>query len=138
MKVIDIISKLILSSKAKQKLSKENSNYLLSVLALAALPSKIFADNKIPEKVEIKGYLIDVAKLAKESGIEVSDIEELVITLSNPSYGQLIYLGNGIYQFIPSSGILEISFTITNADASQSSIVSLSLEQVPPFDGATI
>ena len=74
MKVIDIISKLILSSKAKQKLSKENSNYLLSVLALAALPSKIFADNKTPEKVEIKGYLIDVATLAKKAGIEVCHI----------------------------------------------------------------
>jgi len=138
MKVIDIISKLILSSKAKQKLSKENSNYLLSVLALAALPSKIFADNKTPEKVEIKGYLIDVATLAKKAGIEVSDIEELVIALADPSYGQLIYLGNGIYQFIPSSGILEISLTITSADASQSNVVSLSLEQALPLDGGTI
>jgi len=139
MKVIDTLSKLIVSSKTKQKLSKEKNNYLLSVLALAALPDKIFADNKTPEKIEIKGYLIDVSKLAKDAGIEVSDIEELVIALADPSYGQLIYLGNGIYQFIPSSsGILEISFTITNADASQSNIVSLSLEEILPLDGGTI
>ena len=138
MKVIEIISKLILSSKAKHKLPKEKSNYLLYVLALAALPGKIFADNKTPEKVEIKGYLIDVATLAKEAGIEVSDIEELVIAIADPSLGQLIYLGNGIYQFIPSSGISEISFTITNADASQSNIVSLSFEEALPLDGGTI
>ena len=96
MKVIETLSKLITSSKTKQKLSKEKNNYLLSVLALAALPDKIFAENEIPEKIEIKGYLIDVAKLAEEAGIEVSAIEELVIALADPSLGELIYLGNGI------------------------------------------
>ena len=54
-------------SSVKQKLSKENSGFLLALLALAVLPGKIFADNKTPEKVEIKGYLIDVSKLAKEA-----------------------------------------------------------------------
>jgi len=138
MKAIEILTKLILNSSAKHKLTKEKNNYLLSVLALAALPSQIFADNTTPDQVEVKGYLIDFAKLAKEAGIDVSDIDGLVAALVDSSMGELIYLGNGIYQFIPSSGIFEISFAITNTDASESSIVSISLEGLIPLDGDTI
>jgi VCBS repeat-containing protein len=138
MKAIEILTKLILNSSAKQKLTKEKNNYLLSVLALAALPSQIFADNTTPDQVEVKGYLIDFAKLAKEAGIDVSDIDGLVVALVDSSMGELIYLGNGIYQFIPSPGIFEISFAITNTDASESSLVSISLEGLIPLDGDTI
>jgi VCBS repeat-containing protein len=129
---------MLLSSSIKQKIPKVTNNHLLTVLALAALPSKVFAAKETPEKVEIKGYLLDVAKLAKDAGIEVSDIDELVIALSDPSLGELIYLGNGIYQIIASSGVYKISLVIANADASQSSIELISLDQVLPLDGGTI
>jgi hypothetical protein len=135
---MELLSRMLLSSSIKQKIPKVTNNHLLTVLALAALPSKVFAAKETPEKVEIKGYLLDVAKLAKDAGIEVSDIDELVVALSDPSLGELIYLGNGIYQIIASSGVYKISLVIANADASQSSIELISLDQVLPLDGGTI
>ncbi len=138
MKSMELLSRMLLSSSIKQKIPKVTNNHLLTVLALAALPSKVFAAKETPEKVEIKGYLLDVAKLAKDAGIEVSDIDELVVALADPSLGELIYLGNGIYQIIASSGVYKISLVLTNADASQSSIASISLDDVLPLDGGTI
>ncbi len=138
MKSMELLSRMLLASSIKQKIPKATNNHLLTVLALAALPSKVFAAKETPEKVEIKGYLLDVAKLAKDAGIEVSDIDELVVALADPSLGELIYLGNGIYQIIASSGVYKISLVLTNADASQSSIASISLDDVLPLDGGTI
>ena len=138
MKSMEVLSKILINSTIKKKIPKEKKDYLLSVLALAALPSYVFAAKETPEKVEIKGYLIDASKLAKEAGIEVFDIDELVVTLTDSSLGELIYLGNGIYQFIASGGVLEISLVIASTDASQSTNALISLDQVLPLDGGTI
>ena len=138
MKSIELISRILLTSTVKQKLPKAKKDYLIAALALAALPEKVFATNETPEKVEMKGYLVDVSKLAKDAGIEVSDIDQLVVALVDPSLGQIIYLGDGIYQIIASSGIFEISLAIATADASQSSILSISLDQAVALDGGTI
>ena len=138
MKSMEVLSKILINSAIKKKIPKEKKDYLLSVLALAALPSYVFAAKETPEKVEIKGYLIDASKLAKEAGIEVFDIDELVVTLTDSSLGELIYLGNGIYQFIASGGVLEISLVIASTDASQSTNALISLDQVLPLDGGTI
>ena len=108
MKAINSIIKLLLGSKGKDKnkLSKQRADYLLSVLALTAL-----SDQALAKGLE-KSYKIDVKKIAKEAGIEITDINNIEVTLVDASAGEIVYLGDGIFQFIPANGVTNASFLI--------------------------
>ena len=94
------ITKLLLSKKSN-KLSKQRIDYLISALAIASLPSSVFAkgkDNALDEGVT--QYLIDVRALLKESGIVVDDIDNIVLSLASNESGLLVNIGNGYYQYV--------------------------------------
>jgi VCBS repeat-containing protein len=106
MSIIHTISKLLLN-KTGSKLSKQRVDYLLSALALSALSNQaLAADNE-------KGYEIDVSQLAKAQGVEINDISKVEITLSDPSQGEIIALGNGVFQFVPAKEASDVSFMVS-------------------------
>ena len=95
MSAINTVAKLLLKSATKKKLSKQRIDYLLSVLALSALSNQALAEGGE------KGFNIDVTKLAKDAGVEITDINKVELTLVDVSSGKIIALGDGIFQFIP-------------------------------------
>jgi len=111
---MNTIIKLLLSAQSRKKLSKERIDYLLGALALSALSGQASAQSNE------KGNLINAAELAKEIGVEVSDISKVMLTLSDTSSGELISLGNGIYQFIPAKGVDSALFVVSGSGVEHS------------------
>jgi len=106
MKVVNSIVKLLMENKGEKRLSKQRSNYLLSALALTAL-----SDQALAKGLE-KSYKIDVKKIAKESGVEITDLNKIEVTLADASSGEIIAMGDGVFQFIPADGVINASFVI--------------------------
>jgi len=139
MKTLSAISKVLLANNIDKKLTKRRTDYLLGVLALAALPHEAIASKETPQTVDIKGYLVDVAKLAEAAGIEITDIDQVALALDDVTLGELIYLGNGVYQFIPTEGVSGgVSFVISGSGASQAVTVVASFDQATAMDGGIV
>jgi VCBS repeat-containing protein len=106
MKVINTVAKLLLKNTTKKKLSKQRIDYLLSVLALSTLSNQALAEGGE------KGFNIDVTKLAKDAGVEITDINKVELTLVDASSGKIIALGDGIFQFMPAEGAIDVAFIV--------------------------
>ncbi|MGE4594731.1 MAG: hypothetical protein AAEF23_04330, partial [Gammaproteobacteria bacterium] len=138
---MNTISKLLPNDLKKKNLSKQQIEYLIAAFALSAFSGQVLAETQsTPEKVEIKGYLLDVAKIAEAAGVEITDINQVVLTLSDGALGQLINLGNGIFQFIPAEGLTdsEISFVISGSGINQSLAAIVSFADATAMVGDTV
>ena len=141
MSTINTISKLLPGDLKRKKLSKQQIEYLIAAFALSTISSQALAETQpIPEKVEAKGYLVDVVELAKAAGIEITDINSVVVALADTSLGQVINLGNGIFQFIPAEGLSdsEISFVISGEGIAQSVYTIVSFADATAMAGETV
>jgi len=125
---MNVIAKLLLF-KRPNKLSKQRIDYLLSALAIASLPGSVFAKGKDNAPDEgVTQYLVDVRTLLKSLNVEVNDINQITLTLDDSQGVELIALGNGLFQLIPTGNQTEISVTILGFNNSQKIVVELSLE----------
>jgi len=117
MKAFNTIATMLLHKARSRKISKQRLDLLLSTLAIAALSDKVAAASQ--DGAPAKSYRIDIAKLAEEAGIEVVDVENLLLSLADGDTGQLISLGGGIYLFIPATAGAETDLVISDPGVGQ-------------------
>jgi len=107
--------KSIIKSIQKNKDTKKSprSQYILGVLAMSAIADKVMANE---QPVQKEGVIIDVVKLLKDQGIEVTpeNINDIVLALAEGQEGQLIDLGYGLYQFIAADAQAEVNLQISS------------------------
>jgi len=107
--------KSIIKSIQNNKNNKKSprSQYILGVLAMSAIADKVMANE---QPVQKEGVIIDVVKLLKDQGIDVTpeNINDIVLALAEGQEGQLIDLGYGLYQFIAADAQAEVNLQISS------------------------
>jgi hypothetical protein len=110
------ITSILINGSKNKKLPKGHVDLLLGAVAISALSNQALAESKVLDKSDLtsKGYIIDVAQIVKESGVESVDINTISFKLSSDSSGLLIDIGEGLFKYIPSDlSNKEISFVIS-------------------------
>jgi len=106
MNTLNTAIKLLLNRKSNKKLSKQRTDYLLSALAISALSTQAQAEGGN------KSYKIDVKQLAKDAGVKVSDVSNVELKLAEGAKGEVVNLGNGIFEVTLAEGVTDVNFII--------------------------
>ena len=124
MNTLNTLAKFLLKSKVNQKLSKQNVNYLLSVLAISAISTQTQAEGGN------KSYKVDIKKLAEEAGVKVSDVSNVELKLAEGAKGEIVNLGNGIFEVTLTEGVTDVSFIVGGSGVESAFTSSFSANSV--------
>jgi len=124
MNTLNMLIKILLNSKNKKNLSKQRVDYLLSALAISALSSQAQAESGD------KSYKIDVVKLAEEAGVEITDVNKVGVRLAEGVKGEIVNLGNGIFEVFLADGVSEVNFIVSGSGLASTFTSSFSANSV--------